>query len=68
MPKVERVLDKGEALNGAEILERYSVDAAEIVKSDPKRFSILPDDDQRLPTQDLMGEKIRRKAGTSKKA
>jgi len=67
MPRVFKVLDKGEDGNGAEILERYHVDAAEIVASEPKRFQILPDDDQRPATQDLMGAPIRSRRNPKRK-
>jgi hypothetical protein len=53
MVAILKVLDKGEPAgkgkkaSPAKVLERHSVDANEIVASDPERFSIV---DPRLPT------------------
>jgi hypothetical protein len=68
MSKIVKVLDKGgekeKDANGKtfttprKVLQRYSLDAAEIVASNPDRFELV--DDETPHDEDLLGNPVRR--------
>lgn len=67
MTKIVKVLDKGgqdgKVKAPRKVLERYALDAREIVNSDPERFEILEDGDETPIDQDLLGNAVRHKRG-----